>query len=169
MKKIGVIAGAFDPIHNGHINFIDSSLEKYGLDRVLILIEEQSKFKQSFADFAHRQKIVELSVEDNPKIELYRSLTASFPLSSTLPELKSKLKSKFYLLVGNDVKEHILNWPGSGELLKDIELVIADRTEDDDYKQISSGKVRGQIKNKSRTIDMQKDALDYCFKNNLYD
>jgi nicotinate-nucleotide adenylyltransferase len=168
IKKIGVIAGAFDPMHGGHLNFIHESIKKYSLDKVLILIEERSKHKPSFADFSHRKKIVELSIGNDPNIEIYQTRTASFPISSTLPELKTKYKARFYLLVGNDVGEHILSWPDSDDLLNGVELVVANRSEDNRHKRISSGKVRQQIKNKSNVVDMQKDALNYCLSKGLY-
>jgi cytidyltransferase-like protein len=168
LKRIGVMAGAFDPMHGGHINFIYDSIKKYSLDKVLILIEEKSKHKLSIADFSHRKKIVELSIDNEPNIEIYPSKTATFPISSTLPGLKAEFNAKFYLLVGNDVSGHILSWPDSGGLLTGVKLVVADRNEENRHKRISSGKVREQIKNKAAKVDMQEDALKYCLENNLY-
>ncbi len=168
-QKIGVFAGAFDPMHNGHIKFIDDSILKYNLDRVFILIEEKSKFKNIFAELAHRKKIIELSIKNKSKIETYKPRTPNFPISSTLPDIKIKFKdAKFYLLIGSDVREHIPKWPGASELLRDIELVVAERNNSNKYRQISSGKVREQIKAGLLEADMQKDALIYCRQNKLY-
>lgn len=169
INRLGVIAGAFDPIHNGHINFIDNSIKEYGLDKVLILIEEKSKFKQSFADFSHRKKIVELSIKNKPEVKVYPAVTASWPISSTLPKIKSENpQAKFYLLIGDDVKDHISQWPGSDELLNNVEIIVADRSAAGGQKQVSSGTVRAQIKAGDAQVDMQSDALAYCRQNNLY-
>jgi nicotinate-nucleotide adenylyltransferase len=170
MKKIGVIAGAFDPMHSGHINFIDSSIEKYGLDKALVLIEQESKFKQSFAEFSHRKKIVELSIKDKPKMELYQAASASFPLSSTLPNIKSDFpEAKLYLLIGDDVAEHIKTWPDAEKLLNGVELIVTKRKNgSSEQSRVSSGKVREQIKTGADKVDIEKKALDYCKQNHLY-
>ena len=168
LMKIGIIAGAFDPMHSGHIDFIGESIRKYGLDKVLVLIERKSKFKKSYAAFNHRKQIAELSTAENPKIELYESLSASFPLSSTLPEIISEFDGEFYLLICDDVKEHILSWPDAADIFKDVRFIVADRKQSKKYRQVSSGKVRDQIKAGSKEVDMQKDALDYCRRNDLY-
>lgn len=165
--KIGIIAGVFDPMHSGHIGFINESIKQYDLDEMLVLIEKKSKHKQSFADFKHRKKIAELSIADNPKARLYKPASDSFPLSSTLPKIKSEFDAGFYLLLGDDVSKHILSWPDAQTIFKDVELIVADRSQGQDAR-VSSGKVREQIKAGYEKIDMQKAALDYCRLNNLY-
>lgn len=167
-ERIGVFAGAFDPFHSGHLNFIDESIKKYELDKVLILIEEKSKFKQSFADFTHRRKIVELSIKNMPAVELYEPVSASFPLSSTLPKIKKEYESELYLLIGDDVREHISSWPDSGKLLAGVKLVVAVRAGEDGHSRVSSGKVREHIQSGVARVDMQADALRYCIRNGLY-
>ncbi|MEX2014614.1 MAG: adenylyltransferase/cytidyltransferase family protein [Candidatus Saccharimonadales bacterium] len=169
MKKIGIITGAFDPMHSGHIDFIDSSIEKYGLDKVLVLIEEISKFKQSFAEFTHRKKIVELSIKSIPKARLYEPVSASFPLSSTLPNIKSDFKdAEIYLLIGDDVEKHINTWPNAGELLKGVELIVTKRSGSGKYNQVSSGKARKQIRAGAPSVDLENEALKYCEQKGLY-
>lgn len=168
LKKIGVIAGVFDPMHNGHLQFIKDSIKKHDLDKVLILIEKRSKYKKSFASFAHRKKIGELSIKDVPAAELYETSSESYPISSTLPKIKKEFKARIYLLIGDDVKQHIAGWPGSDYMLENIELVVANRDKYDKNGRVSSGKVREQIKSAAKNIDMQKDALNYCLNNKLY-
>ena len=168
MTKLGLLAGVFDPFHIGHLAFIEESISNYGLDRAFILIEEKPKFKETFASFDHRKKIVETSIGNNPKIHIYPPATASFPLSSTLPILKQESNAKIYLLVGNDVIDHIHTWPESDKLLAGIELVIADRTEQDRDRRVSSGKVREQIRSGAEPIGMPEEALEYCRANKLY-
>lgn len=163
------MAGVFDPIHDGHIKFIEETINNLGLDKFFILIEEKSRHKGAFADFRHRKEIVRLSIKDRPKIDIYPSETTSFPISSTLPKIKSAFKdAKLYLLIGSDVEKHIDSWPDAGNLLKGVEIIVADRNSTEDYRKISSGKVRQQIKTKAAKTDISKEALDYCIQNNLY-
>lgn len=37
MRKIGILGGTFDPVHNGHINMARGALEECGLDKVLMM------------------------------------------------------------------------------------------------------------------------------------
>lgn len=168
LKRIGVIAGVFDPMHSGHLQFIKSSIKKHDLDKVLILIEKRSKYKKSYASFTHRKKIAELSIKYMPAVELYETSSESYPISSTLPKIKKQFKVRIYLLIGDDVKKHIAGWPGSDDMLKNVELVVANRDKYDNNGHVSSGKVREQIKSDAKNIDMQKDALNYCLNNRLY-
>lgn len=163
------MAGAFDPMHKGHLEFIRGTIKNLGLEKVFILIEEKSKHKKSFADLADREKIAELSIKDDHKVGIYPSETPSFPISSTLPKIKSEFSgAQFYLLVGEDVKEHIDTWPNSKELLENVDLVVASRNQADEHGRISSGKVREQLKSKDQKVDIAKEALAYCRQHNLY-
>ncbi len=167
LERIGVFAGAFDPIHDGHIDFINQSMRDYHLDRVFILIEKKSKYKQIYADFKHRRKMVELSISGEPRIEIYESSSASFPLSSTLPKIKKQYQAEFYLLVGHDVAEHIQSWPDAKSILEGVKFVVADRRHGK-HRRISSGKIREEIIRGTEEIAIPKKALNYCLRNNLY-
>ncbi len=37
MRKIGILGGTFDPVHNGHINMAKGAMEECGLEKVLMM------------------------------------------------------------------------------------------------------------------------------------
>jgi nicotinate-nucleotide adenylyltransferase len=45
MKKIGIFAGTFDPIHEGHVAFAQAVLADLSLDKIYFLPERQPRRK----------------------------------------------------------------------------------------------------------------------------
>lgn len=167
--NIGVLAGVFDPIHLGHAQFIRRSIDANQLAKVYVLVEKSPKYKKCLASYVHRKRMVELAIADIAQAEIYDSPSPFFPISATLPELrKSHPKDKLYLLVGDDVAEHIYDWPGAETLLKDVELIIAKRDGDDKLAHASSLKIRETLSNGADSVDLDDQVLDYCRTNQLY-
>ena len=168
MKRIGIFAGVFDPIHLGHIEFIKKVIKENKLDKVYILVEQEPRFKICLASYEHRKKMTELAIKGIPKAEIYEPAAKSFPITSSLPEIrKANPDTGIFLLLGDDVAEHINKWPDAQRLLKGVELVVAERNRDDSLSQVSSLKVRKQIKDGDDTgLDLK--VLGYIRANNLY-
>lgn len=169
MRRIGVIAGVFDPFHLGHKQFILNAIEQNNLDRVLILLEEKSKYKMPLASAMQRKKIIELSIKDQKNISIHESKSKSFPISSTLPQIKAQnLDAKIYLLVGEDVVSHIKSWPDSENLLKNVKLITAKRNINETYGGVSSQKVKNDLRNNPDNAQIAPEALEYCLKEKIY-
>lgn len=167
--KIGVLAGAFDPIHEGHIDFIVSSINKYDLGIVFVLIENESIHKKIFASYEDRKKMIEIAINGNKKISIYETSAKTFPISNCLPEIKiQNPKSKIYLLIGSDVAEHITEWDGAKELLKEIELIVAKRGGGAKERLIRSGEIRDRIKNNIKPNGLSPEVLQHIQQNRLY-
>ncbi|HET7673643.1 MAG TPA: adenylyltransferase/cytidyltransferase family protein [Candidatus Saccharimonadales bacterium] len=169
MKHIGVFAGVFDPIHLGHTNFVKQTIDKHGLDKMFILVEKNPRYKQCLASYEDRIKMAELALEDIPQAEIYEGRNESFPISSNLPAIKSaNPTASIFLLLGDDVAEHIDEWQDAEELLRGVELVVAKRGQNSAYSKISSLKVREELKRGNNEAGLAKKVLDYCTKNKIY-
>ena len=46
VKRIGIIGGTFNPIHNGHLMIAENAREQFRLDKVLFLPTGHSPHKQ---------------------------------------------------------------------------------------------------------------------------
>lgn len=159
-----MLAGVFDPIHLGHINFIEQTIETHGLDKVLILIEKTPQFKKTFAGFEHRKKMVELATTHNPKIKIYDSEFNDFPITNCLPKIKANNpKAKLHLLIGEDVNKHIDKWEGSKELLKNVKVIVAERNDG-----ITSGKIRHALSEKQKPEGLDNQVYEYIKNKKLY-
>ena len=167
--KIGVFAGAFDPIHEGHIDFIVSSINKYELDIVFVLIENESIHKKIFASYKDRKNMVERAISKNKKISIYENNFKTFPISNCLPKIKTKNpESKMYLLIGSDVAEHINSWDNAEKLFEGVDLIIANRVTGPQERLIRSGEIRNQIKKSIQPTSLNPDVLKYIQQNRLY-
>lgn len=168
MKKIGVFAGVFDPIHLGHTYFIQKTIEEKNLDKLYLLVEKKPRFKDCLASFEQREQMAKLATAEIPSVEIYDCQGESFPISSCLPEIKqANPDAQIYLLMGDDVAAHINEWDNAQELLNGVELVIAARSGEDTYAKTSSLKVRDQIKANVKPM-LPAAVIDYIKKNRLY-
>ena len=132
--KISVVSGGFDPIHSGHISYINAA-KKYG-DYLIIALNSDEWLKQKkgkeFMPFEERKAILEnirnvdevLSFEDDEKgscIKALEKIKAKFPDheiifcnggdrgKENIPEM-SVSGITFEFSVGGDDKKNSSNW-----------------------------------------------------------
>lgn len=114
--KIGIYAGTFDPIHNGHINFAVSAVENSELDKVIIVAEKNPYRKKPYASWDHRQAMIERATEDfaeaDHDYEFSNALAHQHTMQDMLLTAKKHYGSEheFWFLVGSDVFEHMKHW-----------------------------------------------------------
>jgi nicotinate-nucleotide adenylyltransferase len=132
MAQIGVFSGTFDPVHNGHIAFCLQTLSRGNLDKVVLLAEATPRGKQDVAPLEHRLSMLELAAQQHPKLEVLRVHSKRFTVAETLPELRQRFPGdELSLLVGSDVVRSLSQgWPGLGQLLAEMRLLVALRADD---------------------------------------
>jgi len=72
--RIGIFGGSFDPIHTGHLILAQSAQSLLDLDRVYFLptANPPHKMMDRLTEFAVRERMVSLAIDDNPLFELSR-------------------------------------------------------------------------------------------------
>lgn len=129
MKRVGIYSGTFDPVHDGHIAFAKAALEECNLDKVFLLVEPRPRRKQGVKAFDHRFKMVQMAVEHERKLGTIRLEQARFTLRDTLPVLAARFKdTQLVMLIGDDMLDHISEWPDVDELISSVHFVVAART-----------------------------------------
>lgn len=63
---IGILGGAFDPIHSGHIAAAEAAMAALSLDRVLLLPSGEPPYKRLRASRADRMRLTELACAGRP-------------------------------------------------------------------------------------------------------
>lgn len=121
MRRIGIYAGTFDPIHDGHIKIIETSFKYLELDEVYLLVEEAPwGDKQPTANIEHRVEMAKLAAEHN-RFKHLKTHQKRFTIEETLPELEKLFKDcELYFIFGADVfmKMNKQTWPNLESLLK---------------------------------------------------
>lgn len=167
MKRIGLFAGVFDPIHLGHTSFLRRGIRENRLDKVYVLVEQVPKYKRCIASYEDRKAMAALALGDIPNTEVYESPGKFFPITASLPEIKkANPEAELYLLLGDDVAAHIDKWE-SGDELKGVKLIVAKRNADIPYSEVSSLKIRQKIKT-GQEVELDPKVLAYCEENKLY-
>ncbi len=132
MRRIGIYAGTFDPIHIGHVGFALQSLEAAGLDEVVFLPERMPRDKEVVTDIAHRFEMIQRSIM--PYLELSVRLLdiPQFCVQGTLPELRNMFEdAELVMLLGSDVvKTFVFRWANLDELFANMSLAIGVREGD---------------------------------------
>lgn len=199
-EKIGYFGGTFDPIHFGHINLALEILEKKGLDQIWISPSFVSPFRQENPPISgsHRQKMIELVIEDYSAFRIYNKEILKEEPSytiSTIRTLKNTYPDKiFYVILGEDQIPLFAKWKDVESLVKEVPCLVGYRGRENYLSlleqwmfspaiaraiqeggvktrimEISSTEIRQRIKNKLNCSHLvPPKVLDYIYENQLY-
>ncbi|MFZ1705926.1 MAG: nicotinate (nicotinamide) nucleotide adenylyltransferase [Saprospiraceae bacterium] len=122
--KIGLFFGSFNPIHVGHLIIADHIAQFTDLSEVWLVVSPHNplKNKSSLAKDHDRLHLVQLAIENNPRLKV-SSVEFNLPKPSytidTLTYLQEKHPHKeFCLIMGSDNLQSIERWKNY-ELLLD--------------------------------------------------
>jgi nicotinate-nucleotide adenylyltransferase len=116
MKKIGIMGGTFNPIHNGHLFLAENAYEQIGLDEILFMPSKNPphKAKPDMVTDLQRVEMISLAIRDNPHftlstVELERD---GFTYTAdTLRLLTNEYKDvRYYFIVGADSLVMMHQW-----------------------------------------------------------
>jgi nicotinate (nicotinamide) nucleotide adenylyltransferase len=131
-KRIGIFAGAFDPIHAGHLAFALLALKEAKLDHVYFLPERRPRYKPDIEHFGHRTAMITRAIRPYKKLSLLELPDIFFDSKRTLKKLQHEFSGmQLVMLMGSDSALRLPDWPDVSRLLKVSELVIAVRAEHD--------------------------------------
>ena len=106
MKNIVLFGGAFDPIHNGHINMAKQASDQLDAD-IFFIPARISVWKSESAPIEDKIKMVELAINDYPRFHLSRFEADSqedinYSINTVEFFKKEYPDSKIYYLIGTD-------------------------------------------------------------------
>ena len=131
--KWGLLGGAFDPIHFGHLRSGQEVLELMGLDRVVFIPSFIPPFKRhlNITPFEHRLRMAQLAAGSNEAF-LVSDVEQREKLSFTIDTVR-KLREEngndleLYFIMGQDAFRDIAGWKDWRELLGSCSFVITTR------------------------------------------
>jgi nicotinate-nucleotide adenylyltransferase len=132
-KKTGLFFGSFNPIHVGHLIIANYMVEHTDLDEVWFVISPHSPFKEKSSLLAdhHRYALVNIAVEDNPKLwasNIEFDLPQPSYTAHTLSFLEEKYPmKKFALIMGEDNIVHLHKWRNYTHILDNFPIYVYPR------------------------------------------
>lgn len=125
MKRVGIYAGTFDPVHAGHIAFALQAMKEANLDVVYFLPERQPRHKQGVEHFGHRVAMLHRASRPHQRFGVLEMPDVNFSVQRTIPRLKKKFpKAQLVFLFGSDVVRTIPSWDLSQQMLAESEIVV---------------------------------------------
>ena len=136
MKKIGLYFGTFNPIHIGHLAIANHIVEFSGLDEVWFVVTPHNPFKEKSSLLAdhHRLQLVQIAVEDYPKLKA-SNIEFGLPQPNytvnTLVHLNEKFPDDYFcLIMGEDNLASFHKWKNYEIILENHELYVYPRVQE---------------------------------------
>lgn len=136
-RKIGILGGTFDPIHNAHLLLGEAAREQFALDRVIYIPNNLAHHinRTDVSSGDTRYQMVKMAIADNPYFTCSR-LEIDKPEGSYTIDTINDLKMMYpgdelYLILGGDSVIGIDTWYKADELLKSCTILTAVRAGDD--------------------------------------
>lgn len=132
--KTGIFGGAFNPVHNGHVNLAREAVHQLKLRRLIVIPTYESPHKTTklapFEDRAEMCRVAFKGISEGFNIncgvevsDIERRMGGVSYTINTLRELKREYpKEQFYLLIGGDMLFSFRNWFKYESILKECKV-----------------------------------------------
>lgn len=133
MKKIGILGGTFDPIHNQHITIAKATYKKLKLDEVWILPTKLNPLKTNIsATTEQRIAMIKLAIKNLAWLKLNEyELTTKEKVNYTIDTMKvfqeKYPNTEFYFIIGSDNLASLNKWKDIQQLITLVKFVIINR------------------------------------------
>jgi nicotinate-nucleotide adenylyltransferase len=120
---IGILGGAFDPPHAGHVVLAREAIARFGLERLVALVVAEPAHKPVETPVEQRVELARAAFADLPQVEVVpddHAYTVEFLRESELPEGAVSV-------IGADELADFLTWREPDEILRRVRLGVATR------------------------------------------
>lgn len=131
MRRLGVLGGTFDPIHEGHVALAREALCQGGLDGVVLLPMARPAQRGAEASAADRMAMCRLALAGEDQIALSQAGMASGVKYTvdTLPLLRREYPdAQFTLVIGADKLPSLPYWYEADKLFSQCDFLCVPRT-----------------------------------------
>lgn len=130
-RRIGLLGGSFDPVHQAHVALADVALSHLALDELRWIPVGQAWQKTRVMTPAeHRVAMVRLATRHEPRFVVDTTEVdrpgPSYTLD-TVRELQAAELADWFLVIGQDQYANLASWHGWQELLQKVTLAVARR------------------------------------------
>jgi len=133
-KKIGIMGGTFNPIHNGHLVTAQEALSQFKLDKVIFIPtgNPPHKIENEVASAEDRYIMTVIATSSNSNFFVSRMEIDRKGKSYTIDTVRQLRKiygknSLLYFITGADAILEILTWKNTGEIVSLCKFIAATR------------------------------------------
>jgi nicotinate-nucleotide adenylyltransferase len=119
---IGLLGGAFDPPHNGHVALARAALDHFGLERLVVLVVAVPGHKPVQTGIDERLVLARLAFAELPRTEIVRDDNAY-----TIDSVRHWGSADAVFLIGADQFADFLSWQEPEAILDRVRLGVATR------------------------------------------
>jgi nicotinate-nucleotide adenylyltransferase len=136
-KRIGLLGGTFDPVHNGHIAIARSFISSTYIDELWVLLTPVPPHKQGVkqATYKQREQMLRLALIGLNKVKV-TTIENDLPKPSytiqTIRYLKKTYPENLFLFcLGEDSLAQFHTWKSFNTILEEVDLLVATRPDVD--------------------------------------
>ncbi len=186
-KRVGILGGTFNPIHNGHLIIAEQVCTQLGLDRIYFMPDANPPHidPKLAIDARDRVAMVNAAITGNPKFaiemtEIFRG-GVSYTFDTMLELTRRHPENHYYFIIGGDMVNYLPKWHRIDDLVKLVSFVGVKRDGytpaskypiiwvDVPYIDISSTLIRAKIHQHQSIRYLVPDAVArYIKENRLY-
>ena len=133
LKRVGLLGGTFDPVHNGHLGLAAETMQRFDLQKVLFIPVSQSPHKTHYQPTAskHRVAMLDLALEQEAAFSIELLEVERECVSYTIETL-SLLKEKYpdwelFLILGADAFMVMDTWKSYADIFKLCHVLVGTR------------------------------------------
>lgn len=152
MRKIGIMGGTFNPIHNGHLFLAENAREYAGLDQVLFMPSKNPPHKEILSKVTEIQRtdMIRLAIAGHPYFEFSDFELLRSGLTYTADTLtllnKENPDCRYYFIVGTDSLFMMQDWMRPETVFQKCTVIAAGRDH------IEEDKITGQMEYLKKTF-----------------
>lgn len=154
MTKTGIFGGAFNPVHNGHVNLAKEAIEQLKLRKLLIIPTFESPHKATkLLPFDVRAEMCRLAFEgisDKCEVmvsDIERQVGGVSYTINTIRELSKRLPGEqLFLLIGGDMLFSFREWYKYESILKESKVCAVARGGDNFTDMLEFAAEMGRVK-----------------------
>jgi nicotinate-nucleotide adenylyltransferase len=129
--RLALFGGAFDPIHNAHLQIAREALRQNIVDKILFVPSSRPPHKRLHASYEDRYRMIEMALENEPGLAASRLEAGAAPSYSidTIERLKPQLSAddRLFFLIGADAFADIQTWKRWRDVVKAVEFIVVSR------------------------------------------
>ena len=120
---IGLLGGAFDPPHNGHVSLARAALEQLPIERLVVLVAERPGHRHVVADPESRLRLARAAFESLGDVEVQLD-----PHPFTVDAVGGRRFGDAAFVVGADQAAAFGTWKDPDEILRWVRLAVGTRS-----------------------------------------